>query len=106
MVVACEESRLAAALTVKPTLYTLNTQSLIRPFCSKTSHFRDTKPSKIGNAPNDPKLKLEHLTVKSSLHTLRTFEAQILVRFTLRPAGFKIQGCQNSEMYRMTPNWT
>ncbi len=46
------------------------------------------------------------ITVKSTLYTLNTPEAQILVRFTVRLSVSEIQGCQISEMYRMAPNWT
>ncbi len=48
-------------LTVKSTLYTLNTYPRapnVGPFRSTISHFRDTTSVKIGNAPNDPKLNL------------------------------------------------
>ncbi len=58
-------------LTVKSTPYTLNTYPSgpnFGPFRSTTSCFRDTKSSKIGNAPSDPKLNLEHLTVKGTLY--------------------------------------
>ncbi len=44
------------------------------PFCSTTSHFRDTVLSKFGNAPNDPQNDLNHLTVKSTLYTLNTHQ--------------------------------
>ncbi len=58
-----------------------------------------------------PQTELEHLTVKSSLYTLKTYlwavEAQILVRFALRLAVSEIhvQGRRKSKMHRMTPNW-
>ncbi len=52
---------------------------------------------------------IEHLTVKSTFHTLGNYpNAQILVRFALRPAFFQIQGCQKREiweMLRMTSDW-
>ncbi len=45
-----------------------------------------------------PQTELAHLTVKSTLHRLITnLRCQIFVRFTLRPAGFKIQGCRKSK---------
>ena len=75
-------------------------------FCSTTSRFRDTRSSKIGNAPNDPTL---NLTFKSTLYTLNTYpRCPNLVHFALQPAVFKIQGCRKTEMCRMTPNstWT
>ena len=43
------------------------------PFRSMISHFRNTTcitSVKIGNATNDPKTELGHLTVKSTLYTL------------------------------------
>ena len=42
-------------------LYTLNTHPCgpnFTPFRSTTSHFQDTRLSKIGNAPNDPRMTL------------------------------------------------
>ena len=48
-------------LTVKSTLYTLNTYPWgpnFRQFRSSTSRFGDARSSKIGNAPNEPKLSL------------------------------------------------
>ncbi len=48
-------------LTVKSTLYTLNTHPRgpnFAPFRSRTSHFRSTSLSKIGYAPNDPRITL------------------------------------------------
>ncbi len=48
-----------------------------------------------------------HFTyAKSTLHTLNTPEAQILVSFALRLTISEIHGSQKSEMYWMTPNWT
>ena len=55
-------------LTVKSTLYTLNTYPWgpnCGPFHSTISHFRDTRCTssvKIGNVPNDPKLNLNTWT--------------------------------------------
>ncbi len=49
-------------LTVKTTLHTLHTYPWdpnFGLFCSTTSRFRDTRSSKIENAPNDPKLNLK-----------------------------------------------
>ena len=64
-------------LTVESTLYTLNTIYPRGPnfglFRSMTSRFRDTRSSKMGNAPNDPPTPLEHLTVKSTLFALNTY---------------------------------
>ena len=48
-------------LTVKSTLYTLNTYPCspnFHAFCSTISGFQGTRPPKIRNAPNDPKLNL------------------------------------------------
>ena len=48
-------------LTVKGTLYTLNTYPWsphFSLFCSTNSRFRDARSSTIWNAPNDPKLNL------------------------------------------------
>ena len=42
------------------------------PFRSTTSRFRDTRSSKIGNAPND-QIELEYLALKSTLYTLNTY---------------------------------
>ena len=59
--------------------YTLNTYPWgpnFGLFCSTISRFRDTTCTrwvKIGNAPNDPKLNLEHLTVESTPYTLNTY---------------------------------
>ena len=51
-----------------------------------------------------PQTELEHVTDKSTLYTLNTYpDAQILVRFALRPAVFKIQGRRKTEMHWMTP---
>ena len=81
-------------ITVRNTLYTLNTYPRGPFFClfrSMTSHFRDTGSSKNGNAPNDPQIELEHWTAKSTcIHQILTPGVQILVRFTLRPAVSKI----------------
>ncbi len=54
-----------------------------------------------------PQTELKHLPVKSTLYTLNTPEAQILVHFALRLAISEIQGHPKKlEMHRMTPNWT
>ncbi len=77
-------------LTVKSTLYTLNTYPYgpnFRPFRSTTSRFWDTRSSKIANAPSDPNLNLT--TYQSILHHVHdpiSPEVQILVRFALRLA--------------------
>ncbi len=63
-------------LTVKNTLYTLNTypwRPNFGPLRSTISRMWDktcTRSAKIGNAPNDPKL---NLTVKSTLYTLKSY---------------------------------
>ncbi len=44
-----------------------------RPFFSTISGFRDIWSPKIGNVPNDPKLNLNTLTVKTSLYILNTY---------------------------------
>ena len=101
-------------LTGKSIIYTLHTYPRgpnFGPFRSTTSCFRDTRSSKIGNAPSDHKLNLdEHLTVKILyMHILYLPQgAQTLVHFALRLAVSEIhvQGGQKSEMHRMTPNWT
>ena len=60
-------------------------------FYSTASRFQDTRLSKITNAPNDLRLTLNTLTVKSTLYTLTTCpEAQISLRFTLRWLLLKI----------------
>ena len=77
-------------LTIKSTLYTINTHLWspnFGPFRSMISHFRDTictMSAKIGNAPNDPKLNLD------IWQSILTPESQILVGFCLRPAVSKI----------------
>ncbi len=80
-------------LTVKSTSSTLSTYPWgpnFGSFCSTTAGFRDLRLLKIGNARNGLKW-LEHLTVESTMHTLSPYpEAQILVRFVLRPAVFQI----------------
>ncbi len=73
---------------------------------STSRHFQDKRFSKIGNAPNDPRITFKHLTVNSTLYTLTTHpDAQILLCFALRPAAFEIQGFRKSKMHRMTPEW-
>ena len=48
---------------------------------------------------------MKHLTSGvSCIHWMVTPEAQILLRFALRPAIFETQGCRKSEMHRMTQN--
>ncbi len=49
-----------------------------------------------------PQYDLEHLTFKSTLHTLITLEAQRFVSFALRRAIFKIQGCVNKKNRKCT----
>ncbi len=55
-----------------------------------------------------PQIDLKHSSLKSTLYTIRqvlTPEAQILVHFALQPTVFEIQGCQELEMHRTTPDW-
>ncbi len=74
-------------LSVKSTLYTLNTYptgQYFGPFCSTStcSGLQDTR-LKIGKALNNPKL---NLTIKSTLYTLKTYPrdpGQILICFAL-----------------------
>ena len=85
-------------LAVKSTLCTLNTYPWgpnFGPFCSTISCFRDTNMYKIGEnrkCTEWPQTELKHVRVKSTLYTLYiiTPEAQILVRFALRPAVSKV----------------
>ncbi len=49
-----------------------------------------------------PQTELKHLTVKSTLYTLNTTEAQTLVRFDLPLAVSEIEGRQKSEMHQVT----
>ncbi len=59
---------------------------------------------KIRNTPNEPQNYLKHLTSQvSRIHWILIPEAHISLRFTLRPAIFKIQDCRKSEMHPMTP---
>ncbi len=61
--------------SVKSTLCTLDTHPRgpnFPPFHSTTSRFWDTGFSKIGNAPNDPRMTFKQLTVKSTPCTLNT----------------------------------
>ncbi len=82
-------------LTVKSTLYTLNTHPWgpdFGQFRCTIRHFRGTtgkRSAKIGNAPNDPKLNLKHLTVKTTLSTLNWY-------YPLRPC------CPNFGPFRPT----
>ena len=49
---------------------------ILLSFTHTINHFRDTtctKSAKIRNAPNDPKLNFEHLTIKSTLYTHNTY---------------------------------
>ena len=87
--------------------YTLNTHPRGRniiSLCSVTSHFPDTRLSKIGNARKGLQNDLNHLSVKSTLFTLNTHpEAQILLILALQQAVFELQTCRKSEMHQMTP---
>ncbi len=50
----------------------------------------------IGNTPNDPQNYLKHLTSQvSCIHWMLIPEAQISLRFALRPAIFKVQDVKN-----------
>ena len=95
--------------TVKSTLYTLNAHPRgpnFTTFRSTISRFRDTSLSKIGNAPNDPRITLSTWTVKSTLYTLYRPThpvPQIALLFALQTAVFETQACRKSEMHRMTP---
>ncbi len=64
-------------LTVKSTLYALNTYHRdpnFGPFCSTTSRSRDTiKAIKNWKCTERPQIKLEHLTVKGTLYILNTW---------------------------------
>ena len=42
---------------------------------------------------------------KYPLYTEYSPQAQILLRFALRPAVFEMQGCRKSEMHWITPEW-
>ncbi len=77
------------------------------PCRSMTSCFRDTKSSKIGNAPKWPQTELEHLTVKTTLYTLNTCPwGPNFGLFHSMTGHFEIQlGHRKSEMHRMTPKW-
>ncbi len=89
-------------LTGKSTLYTLNTypeaQILVR-FALWLAVF-EIQGRQNGNAPNDPKLNLNTWQSKVPfIHEILTHEAQILVRFTLRPAVWKISA------HFIIPHW-
>ena len=65
---------------------------------SRTSCFRDTRSSKIGNAPNDPKWTWTLNSQKySTYRKYLTPEVQILIRFALWLAVSEIQGRQNQK---------
>ena len=71
-------------LAVKSTLYTLNMYPrcpYFFSFCSAISRFRDTSVSK-SEIPWMISNWLEHLTVKSTLHTLNSPKAQTSLRFS------------------------
>ncbi len=66
---------LLEAFNLTSILYTLNTHPLgpnITLFRSMRSHFRNTRLSKIRNAPKWPQTGLKHSTVESILYTLNT----------------------------------
>ena len=92
-------------LTVKRTLYTLNTHRRdqnFNPFRSTRSRFRDIRFSKCTEWPQNA---LNHVTAKSSLlHWMFIPQAQISLHFALRPSIFEIQACWKSQMHWMTQN--
>ena len=62
--------------------------------------------SKIVNTPNDPRMILStSLSKESCIHCILTSDAHISLSFALQLAVFEIQGCRESEMHRMTPEW-
>ena len=66
---------------------------MVRIAVRLTSPFRDTRLSKIGNAPNDPKLNLNIIQLKvPCIHQRLTPEAQSLDRAVLRLAVSELQG--------------
>ena len=76
------------------------------PFRSTTSHFRNTCLSKIGNAPNDPrKMTLSSKVSKVPyVHWILTPDAQISLRFALRPTVFEIQVFRKSKWTQWPQN--
>ncbi len=76
-------------LTVKNILHKLNTYARgpqFTSFCSTASHFRDSRLSKIWNAPNEPRMTLNiWLSVESN-----PIYAQLFARFALRWGFFEI----------------
>ena len=77
--------------------------------CSKTTHFRDTKLSKIGNignALNDPQMTLNP-TQSNVPHTCVTsiHDFQISLRFALRPAILGIQAIFR-QVLQMSQKWS
>ncbi len=90
---------LLEAITFTSILYTVNTHPTISPFYLTTSHLRDTRLSKIGNAPNDPRMTLNTSVVTvPCIHWIPTPKTQISIHFALWPAMFEMQGCWKSEI--------
>ncbi len=99
----CSEWPQTEHLAAGNALYTLYTERLAR---KRFSWYKVVKNRKCTKWPQPI---LEHFTVKKTvlvyIVTLSTCPwSPILVRFALRLAVSKIQGCQNSAMQRMTPN--
>ena len=58
------------------------------------------------NAHNDTRMTfITEASKVPCVHWICTSEAQISIRFALRPAVFEIQGFLNTEMHPMTPEW-
>ena len=72
-------------------------------FRSKTRRFRHKVVQTRKYTEGPPELP-EAFNFTSILYTSNTHsETQISLCFALRPAVFKIQGCQKLSMHRMTP---
>ncbi len=97
-------------VTVKNTLYTLNTYPWgvpnFGPFRHMTCRFQDTGSPKIRMHRISPNWTWNLIQKYSVCNKYLPPEAQMLVRFALRPAVFKIQGRRKLEMHQMIPNWT
>ncbi len=85
-------------------LYTLSPYPqcpIFGPFRSSLSLFYDTMLSIIGNVPIDLRLTLEHLMVKSTLHTVNSYPRNF-GPFRSMASSFQTQGCRKSKMHRLT----